>query len=121
MSPVSKQVDPLVLFEDISMLVEIGRHDWLEIACNVSPVVGGEVSRRMKPVIVLRSQIYYTKHHFVSSFLARVNYTLYHCNSFVFVSVFLIHLISEQKLIKSIVMPFQAVDCAFQRVYFPKT
>ena len=121
MSPVSEQVNSFVLFEDISMVFEIGRHDWFKIACNVPPIVGSEVGRRMKSVIVLRSQVNHAKHHFVSSFLARVNDTLYHCNSFVLISIFLVHLISEKKLIKPIVMPFQAVDCTFQRVYFSKT
>ena len=100
--PISKNINTLIVFEHILVLRDIGWHYWLEIANNMPSIVGCKIPWRVISMIVLRCQVDYYVHEFVSTSLAGVNNALSHGDALVLISFIFISLEAKQELIKTV-------------------
>jgi hypothetical protein len=82
MSPLSEKVHSLIIFQHILMFFKIVGSHRLQVAGDMSSVVGCEVCRGVIPMIILWSKIYNSKHDLIATGFRRLNNGLSHCELF---------------------------------------
>jgi len=112
-SPVADEVDTLVRLEHVGVSLEVAGINWLEVASNMTSVVGAEGGGRVKSVVVTRGEVYHEIHDFVASRFGSLELLVAYFEAFV-------GLAAVEELIESVIVALDALQGAVFGVNFTK-